>query len=146
MILTRNLHPVTELFPDGGDVHGDADDFLVCRELFGVDGSEEGPGVLVAAQLGQDGLADGDVLVNLCASRALLLRDLDLLCDGRVALHQTGVWCLLSTLLLFGGGEDLAGSLELLLGCLPITARTAPLAARGLINTLQSITEASGRY
>ena len=97
-------------------------------------------------QLGQDGLAHRDVLVNLCASRALLLRDLDLLRDGRVALHQTGVWCLLSTLLLLGGGEDLAGSLELLLGCLPITARAAPLAARGLINTLQSITEASGRY
>ena len=33
----RDLHPIVEFLPDGGDVHGDTDDFLVSRELLGVD-------------------------------------------------------------------------------------------------------------
>ena len=140
----RNLHSVTELFPDSGDVHGDADDLLVCRKLFGVDGSEEGPGVLVTAQLREDCLADGDVLVNLGAPGTLLLADLDLLlpvilllCGGVVQL--AGLWRLLCTLLVLCAAEDLTWSLELLLRSLSITARTAPFPTRSLINKLQSI-------
>ena len=144
MILTRNLHSVTELFPDGVDVHGDADDFLVCRELFGVDGSEEGPGVLVAAELGEDGLTDGDVFVDLGAPSPLLLPQLHLLLHGLLLLRgggvlDTGVWCLLSTLLLLSGGEDLARSFELLLRRLSITAGTPPLPSWGLREKLELI-------
>ena len=133
----RNLHPITELFPDGGDVHGDADDFLVCRELFGVDGSEEGPGVLVATELREDCLTDGDVLVNLGAPRPLLLPDLHLLRHALLLLRgggvlYAGVGRRLSTLLLLSAGEDLTRPLELLLRRLPITTGTAPLPSRSL--------------
>ena len=139
-----DLHPIVEFLPDGRDVHGDSDDFLVSRELFGVDRCQEGPGVLVAAELGEDGLTDGDVLVNLGAPRPFLLPDLHLLrhvilllCGGGVL--DAGVGCRLCSLLLLGGGEDLARPLELLLRRLSITARTAPLPPWSLREKLQSI-------
>ena len=86
-----DLHPIIEFLPDGRDVHGDADDFLVSRELFGVDRRQEGPGVLVAAELWEDGLTDGDVLVNLGAPRPLLLPDLHLLRHALLLLRGGGV-------------------------------------------------------
>ena len=92
----------------------------------------------MAAELREDGLTDGDVLVNLGASRPLLLPHLRRLLDALLLLRgggvlEAGVGCRLSTLLLLGGGgEDLARPLELLLRRLPIAAGTPPLPARSL--------------
>ena len=98
----------------------------------------------MSAELREDCLADGDVLVNLGASRPLLLPDLGRLRHGLLLLRgggvlEAGVGCRLSTLLLLGGGEDLARPLELLLRRLPITAGTPPLPPRSLREKLQSI-------
>ena len=100
----------------------------------------------MSAELREDGLADGDVLVNLGAPRPLLLPDLGRLRHGLLLLRGGGVLeaggvgcCRLSTLLLLGGGEDLARPLELLLRRLPITAGTPPLPPRSLREKLQSI-------
>ena len=140
----RDLHSIIKFLPDGRDVHGDADDFLVSRELFGVDRGQERPGVLVAAKLREDGLTDGDVLLNLGASRPFLLPHLHLLRAVNLLLRgggvlEAGVGCRLSLLLLLGGREDLARPFELLLGRLSITAGTAPLPSRSLIERLQLI-------
>lgn len=44
---------VAELVSDGGQVHGPLDDLPVSGHGSVVDGREEGPGVLVGLQLGQ---------------------------------------------------------------------------------------------
>ena len=98
----------------------------------------------MAAELGEYGLTDGDVLVNLGAPRPFLLPDLHLLRHVILLLRggsvlEAGVGGLLCSLLLLGGGEDLARPLELLLGRLSITARAAPFASwslRGKLNQL----------
>jgi len=36
-LISAFVYPIVEFLPDGRDVHGDADDFLVSRELLGVD-------------------------------------------------------------------------------------------------------------
>lgn len=41
------VNSVIEFLPDCGNVHGDLDDFLVSRELLGVDRSQERPGVFM---------------------------------------------------------------------------------------------------
>ena len=91
----------------------------------------------MAAELGEDGLTDGDVLVNLGAPRSFLLPDLHLLRHALLLLRgggvlEAGVGGRLCSLLLLGGGEDLARPLELLLWRLSITAGTAPLASWSL--------------
>ena len=105
----------------------------------------------MTTQLGENCLTDGDVFVNLSAPGALLLADLDLLLpvilllSGGAGVQLAGVWSLLSALLVFCTAEDLTWSLELLLRSLPITAWTAPLSSRCLINKLQSIIETMQR-
>ena len=98
----------------------------------------------MSAELREDCLTDGDVLVNLAAPRPLLLPDLGRLRHGLLLLRgggvlEAGVGCGLSTLLLLGGGEDLARPLELLLRRLPITARTAPFASWSLREKLNQL-------
>ena len=63
--LNVHLHSFVEFLFDGGDVHGVLDDLLVGGELFGVDGVDEGPGLVVPHQLGQQGLAEAQVLIDL---------------------------------------------------------------------------------
>lgn len=44
------VYSIVEFLPDGGDVHGNPDDFLVSWKLLGVDRGQEGPGVLVTTK------------------------------------------------------------------------------------------------
>ena len=45
-----NLHSIIEFLPDGGDVHGNPDDFLVSWKLLGVNWGQEGPGVFMTTK------------------------------------------------------------------------------------------------
>ena len=90
-------------------------------------------------QLGEQGLTDGDVFVNLASSATFLLVG----CFGTV-LILTGVFGLIkagvkvtiaglrSYFIILSSAEDLAWPLEFLLWSLSIAAWTPPLSPRGL--------------
>lgn len=64
-----------ELLSDGGEVHGLLDDLPVARDPLGVDGVEEGPGILVALQLSQEHPAEDNththVMKGICSFKCL---------------------------------------------------------------------------